>query len=355
MLRRMAVPLDFSSACPLPLRQYPQVVLAHGGGGRLMHDLLANLFLPAFRNRHLAAAHDASVVVPGSERVAFTTDSYVVKPLFFPGGDIGSLAVHGTVNDLAMSGARPRWLSAGFILEEGLPMETLWRVVASMQAAAERCGVQIITGDTKVVDRGRGDGLFINTAGLGVVEHALEICPQAIRPGDRVIVSGDLARHGMAIMTVREGLQFESAITSDSGPVHEAVQALLSAGVAVHCLRDLTRGGLAAALNELASAARVRFAVEEPAIPVREDVHAACEILGLDPLHVACEGRFIAVVPPAETDQALAALRGCEQAPAPTVIGEVTAAEAPLVVLRSRIGAQRILDLPSGELLPRIC
>ena len=355
MFRRMVAPLDFSSACPLPLRQYPHVVMAHGGGGRLMHDLLANLFLPAFRNPHLDAAHDASVVSAGSARVAFTTDSYVVKPLFFPGGDIGSLAVHGTVNDLAMSGARPQWLSAGFILEEGLPMETLWRVVQSMQAAAAQCGVQIITGDTKVVDRGRGDGLFINTAGLGLVEHALDIRPAAIRPGDRVIVSGDLARHGMAIMTVREGLQFESAITSDSAPVHEAVQALLAAGVQVHCLRDLTRGGLAAALNELAGTARVRIAVEETAIPVREDVHAACEILGLDPLHVACEGRFLAIVPATDADKALTALRGSAQAPAPALIGEVTAAEAPIVVLRSRIGVQRILDLPSGEQLPRIC
>lgn len=320
-----------------------------------MHELLANLFLPAFHNETLAVGHDAATLATAGARVAFTTDSYVVKPLFFPGGDIGSLAVHGTVNDLAMSGSRPRWLSAGFILEEGLPMATLWQVVQSMQAAARRCGVEIVTGDTKVVDRGRGDGLFINTAGIGLVEHALDIRPAAIRPGDQILVSGDLARHGMAIMTVREGLQFESAITSDSGPVHEAVQALLAAGVEVHCLRDLTRGGLASTLNELASAARVRLAVEETAIPVREDVHAACEILGLDPLHVACEGRFLAVVAAADVDRALTALRGCPAAPQPALIGEVTAADAPLVVLRSRIGAQRILDLPSGEQLPRIC
>jgi len=329
--------------------------MAHGGGGRLMHDLLANLFLPAFHNDALAVGHDSSVLATGGARVAFTTDSYVVKPLFFPGGDIGSLAVHGTVNDLAMSGARPRWLSAGFILEEGLPMETLWRIVHSMQAAARHCGVEIVTGDTKVVDRGRGDGLFINTAGLGLVEHALDIRPAAIRPGDRILVSGDLARHGMAIMTVREGLLFDSAITSDSAPVHEAVQALLDAGVEVHCLRDLTRGGLAGALNELSAAARVRIAVDERAIPVREDVHAACEILGLDPLHVACEGRFIAFVAAPEADKALAALRTSAAAPQPALIGEVTATDSPIVVLRSRLGANRILDMPSGEQLPRIC
>ena len=345
----------FSLQCPIPISDYPTITLAHGGGGRLMRDLLANLFLPAFRNPHLDAAHDAAVVKAGDVRIAFTTDSYVVKPLFFPGGDIGSLAVHGTVNDLAMSGAQPRWLSAGFILEEGLEMETLWRVVESMRTAAADCGVQLVTGDTKVVDRGRGDGLFINTAGLGVVNGALDIRPAAIRPGDRVIVSGDLARHGMAIMSVREGLQFESAITSDSAPVHEAVQALLAAGVEVHCLRDLTRGGLAAALNELAGSARVRIAVDERTIPVREDVQAACEILGLDPLHVACEGRFIAIVPADVADQALSALRRNAQSPAPALIGEVTSAPSPVVVLRTRLGIERILDLPSGEQLPRIC
>lgn len=355
MLRGMAEPLDFSAACPLPLRQYPHIVLAHGGGGRLMHDLLANLFLPAFHNDALAVGHDASVLNAAGARWAFTTDSYVVKPLFFPGGDIGSLAVHGTVNDLAMSGARPRWLSAGFILEEGLPMETLWRVVDSMRAAARACGVEIVTGDTKVVDRGRGDGLFINTAGLGLIECGLDIRPASVRAGDCILVSGDLARHGMAIMTVREGLQFESTITSDCASVAPAVEALLAAGVEVHCLRDLTRGGLAGALNEIAGTARLRFAIDEAAIPLREDVHAACEILGLDPLHVACEGRFVAFVPAAEAAKALAALRSSSAAPQPAIIGEVTASEAPIVVLRSRIGAQRILDMPSGEQLPRIC
>lgn len=342
-------------ACPLPIAQYPHVLLAHGGGGRLMHDLLARMFLPAFRNPLLDVGHDASVFPAPAGRVAFTTDSYVVRPLFFPGGDIGSMAVHGTVNDLAMSGARPLYLSAACILEEGLPMETLWRVVRSMRAAAERCGVQFITGDTKVVDQGRGDGIYINTSGIGVVEHALTIAPASVRPGDAVLVNGDLGRHGMAIMAVREGLQFETTIESDSAPVSGVVQALVRAGLEIHCLRDLTRGGLASALNEIAGAARVRIALEEARAPVREDVHAACEMLGLDPLHVACEGRFVVFLPAAQAERALEILRGHPEAPAPAVIGEVTDGGTARVVLRSAIGASRILDMPSGEQLPRIC
>src|SRR5690349_16049482 len=273
--------LDFNLSCPFPIQNYPQVLLAHGGGGKLMHQLIGKMFLPAFRNSLLASQHDASVFEVAGQRLAFTTDSYVVRPLFFPGGDLGSLAIHGTVNDLAMAGARPLYLSAAFIIEEGLPMETLWKIACSMQQAAQRCGVQIITGDTKVVDKGKGDGVFINTAGIGVVEHDRKIAPQSVRPGDVILVSGDLGRHGMAIMAVREGLQFESAIESDSAPVHEVVLKLLQAGVEIHCLRDLTRGGLAGALNEIAETARVRIEVEEKSIPVREDVHAACEMLGL--------------------------------------------------------------------------
>jgi hydrogenase expression/formation protein HypE len=236
-------------ACPVPLQQYPHVLLAHGGGGRLMHQLIGKMFLAAFRNPLLDTQHDSTVVDLTGKKLAFTTDSYVVRPLIFPGGDIGSLAVHGTVNDLAMSGARPLYLSAAFIIEEGLPMETLWKITCSMQEAAQRCGVQIITGDTKVVDKGKGDGLFINTTGIGVIEHEQTIAPQNVQPGDAVLVSGDLGRHGMAIMAVREGLQFESTIESDSAPVHEIVLKMLKAGIEIHCLRDLTRGGLASALN----------------------------------------------------------------------------------------------------------
>jgi hydrogenase expression/formation protein HypE len=287
--------------------------------------------------------------------VALTTDGYVVRPMFFPGGDLGSLAVHGTVNDLAMSGARAVGLSAGFILEEGLLMETLWRVVRSMAAAAAACGVPVVTGDTKVVDRGKGDGIFITTAGLGRIDHDLVIAPASVRAGDAVIVSGDLGRHGMAVMAVREGLEFESAIESDSASVADPALALTDAGLTVHCLRDLTRGGLTAALNEIAGAAGLAIEVEEAAVPVRGDVAAACEILGLDPLGVACEGRFVAFVPAAEAERALAVMRRFPVGAGAARVGTVAAAPAGRVILASRIGARRILDLPAGEQLPRIC
>ena len=364
---------EFNPSCPLPIQQYPHVLMAHGGGGKLMHQLLENVFGPAFSNPILDTRHDSAQFEfpvarasgpPGSEhtgetpvplKLAMTTDSYVVRPLFFPGGDIGSMAIQGTVNDLAMSGARPLYLSCAFIIEEGLPMETLWRVVGSMHDAAQRCGVQIITGDTKVVDKGKGDGLFINTTGIGVIEHSLRIAPQSVQPGDALIVSGDLGRHGMAIMAVREGLQFESTIESDSAPVHEPVLALLKAGIEIHCLRDLTRGGLASALNEIAEAAGVKIAVDQKAIPVREDVHAACEMLGLDPLHVANEGRFVAFVAAKDADNALEILRQHPISAEAALIGRVMESSAPLVTLRSAIGVSRILDMPSGEQLPRIC
>ena len=346
---------DFSASCPLPIQQYPHVLMAHGGGGKLMHQLLENVFGKAFSNPILDTRHDSAQFTVPAGKLAMTTDSYVVRPLFFPGGDIGSMAIHGTINDLAMSGARPLYLSCAFIIEEGLPMETLWRVVCSMRDAAQRCGVQIVTGDTKVVDKGKGDGLFINTTGIGVTEHSLTIAPQNVQAGDAVIVSGDLGRHGMAIMAVREGLQFESTIESDSAPVHKPVLALLQAGIEIHCLRDLTRGGLASALNEIAEAAGVKIAVEQKAIPVREDVHAACEMLGLDPLHVANEGRFVVFVPTKDADRALAILREHQGDNRAALIGKVVGRAAPLVTLRSAIGASRILDMPSGEQLPRIC
>ena len=268
---------------------------------------------------------------------------------------MGSMAVYGTVNDLAMAGARPLYLSAAFILEEGLPMEALWKIVYSMRDAAQRCGVQIITGDTKVVDKGKGDGLFINTAGIGIIEHEQKIAPQNVQPGDVILVNGDLGRHGMAIMAVREGLQFESAIESDSAPVHEIVSQLLKAGIEIHCLRDLTRGGLASALNEIAEAARVRIEVAEKAVPVREDVHAACEMLGLDPLHVACEGRFIVFVAAKDGERALQIMRGHAMGVGVAAIGKVIESDSPLVTLKSAIDVNRILDMPSGEQLPRIC
>ncbi len=346
---------DFNASCPLPIQQYPHVLMAHGGGGKLMHRLLEDVFGKAFSNPILDTRHDSAQFTVPPGKLAMTTDSYVVRPLFFPGGDIGSMAIHGTVNDLAMSGARPLYLSCAFIIEEGLPMETLWRVVSSMRDAAKTCGVQIVTGDTKVVDKGKGDGLFINTTGIGVIEHALAIAPQNVRPGDAVIISGDLGRHGMAIMAARDGLQFESAIESDSAPVHKMVLSLLAAGIEIHCLRDLTRGGLASALNEIAEAAGVKIAVEQKLIPVREDVHAACEMLGLDPLHVANEGRFVAFVPAAEAERALQIMARQHGGEGSALIGQVVECSSPLVTVRSEIGVSRILDMPSGEQLPRIC
>ncbi len=346
---------DLNLACPLSLNRYPQILLAHGGGGKLMQELLEQIFWPAF-GLPAEQAHDAATLTVPGQTLAFTTDSYVIHPLVFPGGDIGSLAVYGTVNDLAMAGARPLYLSAGFILEEGLPMTTLWKIVQSMQRAAQTCGVKIITGDTKVVDRGKGDGLFINTAGIGVIEHTQEIHPRQVQVGDRLLVSGDLGRHGMAIMAVREGLSFEYPLESDSAPLADLVLTLLQVGITLHCLRDLTRGGLASALNEIAESAGVTLEINETQIPVREDVQSACELLGLDPLYVANEGRLVAFVPPDCSEEALAILQRYN--PRACLIGEVTGRSRQTwgrVSLRSCIGAQRRLDRLSGEQLPRIC
>jgi len=351
----MPLPEDFTLSCPIPIAQYPQVLLAHGSGGKLMHDLIGRMFAPAFDNPLLAQGHDGAIFTLGGARLAFSTDSYVVRPLFFPGGDIGALAVNGTVNDLAMCGARPLFLSAGFILEEGLPMDTLWRVVRSMQDAAAAAGVQIVTGDTKVVDRGKGDGVYINTAGIGLLEHDRPIGPAEVRPGDAVLLSGDLGKHGIAVMAVREGLAFESAITSDCAPLAAPVLKLLDAGIAVHCLRDATRGGLATSLVEIAQAARLHIEIEERAIPVREDVRGACEILGLDPLYVANEGRFVAFVAPQDADRALDILRADPVSAGAVRIGQVAAHTSGVVTLRSAIGASRLVDMLSGEQLPRIC
>ncbi|MCL5997385.1 MAG: hydrogenase expression/formation protein HypE [Chloroflexi bacterium] len=346
---------QFTLSCPIPISDYPNVLLAHGGGGKLTNQLIAKMFLPAFNNPALEAQHDGAVFNLAQVRLAFSTDSYVIHPLFFPGGDIGSMAVHGTVNDLAMCGARPLYLSAGYIIEEGLPMETLWRIVQSMQQAAQHAGVQIVTGDTKVVDRGKADGVFINTAGIGILQHDRRIAPQEVRPGDVLLVNGDIGRHGIAIMAVREGLAFESAIESDSAPVAGLVLQLLDAEIDVHCMRDLTRGGLASALNEIAGAANVGIGIEERLVPVREDVQAACEILGFDPMYVACEGRFCAFVAPQDAERALAILRAHPLGMDAAIIGAVNADNPGVVTTRSRIGASRIVDMISGEQLPRIC
>ena len=348
--------LALGPVCPLPIADYPTVQMAHGGGGRMTQQLIDRLFVPSFANPLLAALHDGAVIPVGGARLAFSTDSYVVRPLFFPGGDIGSLAVHGTVNDLAMCGARPLALSCALILEEGLAMETLWRVVSSMRDAAAAVGVPIATGDTKVVDRGKGDGVYVNTAGIGIVPPGIEIDPRRARPGDVVLVSGMIAEHGIAIMSVREGLDFESPIVSDSAPLHDLVGTLLDRlGERVHVLRDPTRGGVASALNEIATAARVGVKLDESAIPVPPAVRGACEILGLDPLYVANEGKAIAIVAREVAEEALALWRAHPVGKNAARIGEVVEGPAGLVTLRSSIGGTRIVDLLSGEQLPRIC
>ncbi len=320
-----------------------------------MHDLIEKIFMTSFSNPTLETRHDSAVINLGEIRIAFTTDSYVVHPLFFPGGDIGALAINGTVNDLAMSGACPKFLSTGFIIEEGLPTETLWKVTQSMKFAAEAAGVSLVTGDTKVVDRGKGDGLFINTAGIGIINHNLNIAPSSIAPGDVIILNGDIGRHGIAIMAVREGLAFESEIESDCAPLNGTISKLIDSGLAVHCLRDLTRGGLASALVELAEASRQHINIDENFIPVREDVQGACEIMGFDPIYVANEGRFIAIVPEAEAGRALEILSGDPQGIGSAIIGHVGGGRPGFVTMKSKIGVNRVVDMLSGEQLPRIC
>lgn len=341
--------------CPVPLSGTTRVLLGHGGGGRLTQELIESCMLPAFGNPALDARHDSAELQMGAPRLAFTTDSHVVRPLFFPGGDLGRLAVFGTVNDLAMSGAQPAVLSVAFILEEGLDIVMLQRITASMKQACQEAGVAIVTGDTKVVERGRGDGIFVTTAGIGWIHHAQKIVPSSIRVGDLVIMSGDLGRHGMAIMATREGLEFESAIESDCASLAGPVLELIQEGIEIHCLRDMTRGGAAAAVNELAVAAGVTISVEEQRIPIRNDVRAACEILGLDPMQVACEGRFLLVVPAREREKALLVLSRFPVCSGAGVVGEVLEKGRFPAVIKNRFGSLRILEMGSGEQLPRIC
>lgn len=348
-------PQGLPGACPTPLRRHDTVQLAHGGGGALMRELLEEHVFAAFGENLLESRHDSAVIELDGVRLAFTTDSHVVSPLFFPGGDIGSLAIHGAVNDLAMSGARPQFISVALILEEGFPIEQLDRVLASMRRAAEQAGVRIATGDTKVVDRGKGDGLFITTAGIGKVEHSLEIGPGSVRPGDAVILSGDIGRHGIAIMAAREGLSFETTIESDCAPLSRAVLALLEAGVEPHCLRDLTRGGLATALKEIALDSGCDIRLRERDIPVGEAVRGACEMLGLDPLYVANEGRMVAVVPRSHAETTLAVFRREFPENEPAEIGAVSQEGRGRLTIEGALGVSRVLDLLTGEQLPRIC
>ncbi len=342
-------------ACPVPLPVWDKVLLGHGSGGRLSAELLQTVFLPAFGNPALNSLNDQALVGVNGIRLAFTTDSFVVKPLFFPGGDIGSLAVNGTINDLAVGGAEPMFLSAAFILEEGLPLETLQRVVASLSRAAQEAGVEVVTGDTKVVERGKGDGLFINTSGIGRVPPGINLSADQARPGDCIILSGSIGEHGITILSQREGLEFESPIISDCAPLHTLVTAMLEASPAIRCMRDPTRGGLSSALNEIAAQSRVGMALEESVIPIQEAVRGACELLGLDPLYVANEGKLVAIVDAGYAERILKAMRAHPLGKQAQIIGRVTEAHPGLVTLRTLLGTSRIVDMLSGDQLPRIC
>jgi hydrogenase expression/formation protein HypE len=371
-------------ACPVPKSRYEHVLLGHGSGGQLTADLIQRLFLPGFANDVLAALEDqATLALPSpptplprgergangflpsplggegsgvrGERIAFTTDAFVVRPLFFPGGDIGRLAVHGTVNDLAVGGARPLFLSAAFILEEGLPLADLRRIIVSMRDACREAGLTLVTGDTKVVDRGKGDGVFITTSGIGLVPEGRALSIHAARPGDRVLVSGTLGDHGITIMSVREGLEFETVLESDTAPLNGLAEAVLQACPRTRCMRDPTRGGLSSAVNELAAASGVGVELDEAAIPLRPEVKGACEMLGLDPLYVANEGKLMAVVPPEDAGRVLEAMRAHPLGREAALVGEVVSEHVGMVILRSRVGGERVVTLLAGEQLPRIC
>ena len=348
--------------CPIPLKNYPTIVMGHGAGGKMMNDLIAHLFAPLFDNDLLGQMGDSTALDLGAltagGRLAFSTDSFVVSPIIFPGGDIGDLAVNGTVNDIAMSGAKPLYLSAGFILEEGLPMNTLGTIAASMANAARKAGVQVVTGDTKVVNKGHGDGIYINTSGFGIIPEGINISAKNARPGDVILVSGTMGDHGMAIMSKREGLEFESELVSDTAPLYGMIAEMLAIkgdkGF-IHCLRDATRGGLSAVLNELAGASQVGIEFEETKIPVTPAVNAACEMLGLDPLYIANEGKLVAIVAPDVAEEILDVMRKNEYGHDAAIIGTVTESHPRRVVAKTAIGGSRVVDLPAGELLPRIC
>ncbi|MFC2064063.1 hydrogenase expression/formation protein HypE [Chloroflexota bacterium] len=348
--------------CPLPLQNYPNIVLGHGSGGKMMADLIQHLFAPAFNNMYLNQLNDSTILdfsetlkAYPSRKLAFTTDSFVINPLFFPGGNIGDLSIYGTVNDLAMSGAKPLFLSAGFILEEGLPMESLGIIVSSMAAACKTTGVNIAAGDTKVVNKGHGDGIFINTSGIGIIPDGIDISISNAVPGDVILINGSVGDHGMAIMSVRSGLEFETTIMSDTAPLNGLIEKILEVTNEVHCLRDATRGGLAAVLNEMAEASNVGVEFEEVFVPIKPEVNAACEMLGLDPFYIANEGKMLVVVPEMYANDVLLAMRKDPLGKDAAIIGKVVEKHRGLVTVRTRIGANRIVDLPTGELLPRIC
>lgn len=355
MENNQPVNLDAGFTCPVPISDYNNILLAHGSGGKLTHDLISKMFVPQFGNELLEPLLDGAVFDAGGVRLAFSTDSYVVNPIFFPGGDIGKLAINGTVNDLSMCGARPFYLASAFIIEEGLPLDDLWKVVLSMQEAAKKSGVLLVTGDTKVVDRGKGDKIFVNTSGIGIVDDGMEIRPRRMQAGDKIMVNGNIAEHGIAIMSVREGLEFETEIKSDTAPLNRLVQEMLETSINIHVMRDPTRGGIATALNELAEQSGLGIELDEEAIPISEPVKGACEILGLDPLYIANEGKLLAFVSPHDSDLVLDTMRRHPLGRNSAVIGEVVDNHHGMVVMKSRIGGTRVVDMLTGEQLPRIC
>jgi len=343
------------TSCPVPISRYERVVLGHGSGGRLSAELVTRLFVPGFGLDPSVPLEDAATLVTGGDRIAVTTDSFVVHPIFFPGGDIGRLAIDGTVNDLAVAGAEPRWITASFIIEEGLPIAELALIVASMEQACREAEVRIVAGDTKVVERGKGDGVFITTTGVGIVPAGRALSIANAKPGDRILVSGPLGDHGVAILSVRDGIEVETALKSDVAPVIGLVRALLASVPSVRCMRDPTRGGVASALTELAEASKLGVRLEETAIPLRAEVRAACELWGLDPLHMASEGRIVAVVPAADADRALAAIKNHPLGREAAIVGTCVEAHPGLLTLASRAGGERIVAMLAGEPLPRIC
>jgi hydrogenase expression/formation protein HypE len=347
--------LNTNFACPIPKNEYDKILLAHGGGGSLSHQLISKLFLPQFNNDILNTLHDSAILNIGDKKVAFTTDSYVIQPIFFPGGDIGSLAVHGTINDLSVAGAKPLYISTSFILEEGFELENLWRIVQSMNEAARKAGVQIVTGDTKVVEHGKGDKIFINTSGIGVIDKGVNIAPCNCQEGDLIIINGSIADHGIAIMSAREGLAFETQLVSDSASLNDLIQSILSVSNQVHVMRDPTRGGVASTLKEIATAAKVGIEIVEKEIPIKEEVKGACEILGLDPLYIANEGKVILFVEAEAGNKILNTMHSHPLGKDARVIGRVTSEHPGTVLLNTIIGSKRIVEMITGEQLPRIC
>ncbi len=341
--------------CPIPKSEYDKILLAHGGGGSLSHQLISKMFLPQFDNELLNAQHDSAIFTVGKNKFAFTTDSYVVQPIFFPGGNIGDLAVNGTINDLAVSGAKPLYISAAFIIEEGLPIEDLWKIVLSMKEAAYKAGVQIVTGDTKVVEHGKGDKIFINTSGIGIVEKGINISPKNCKDGDVIILNGSIADHGVAIMSAREGLTFETEIISDTAPLNDLIRSVLSVSKNVHVMRDPTRGGVASTLKEIALSAHVGIEIDEKEIPIKEEVKGACEILGFDPLYIANEGKVVLFVAKEDAEKVLNAMLSNNYGKESRIIGRVTSDHPCTVVMKTLIGSKRVVEMITGEQLPRIC